>query len=212
MASYPKKGTDYTIAQDVNPYLWCQQVYEGTGDAKNGLFLVPNSNENSDTFRKRKEQYRLFPFFTSVIDAMYNDVFNVDPVRVYPPNENIDKFIADTNGKGDGITEVVRQIIVDSLTMGMSLTYVDNHSDVNDITAKDMIDKRLLPYTIRYLPWQVYGADVPADDIECVPDLDVYGNPVYVPIKKVICTDNTDTVYIYRYYADRLDIYESDNV
>jgi hypothetical protein len=209
--SYPSKNTDYTIALDVNPYLWCQQVYEGTGDAKNGMYLVPNSNENIDTFSKRKQQYRLFPYFTSVIDAMYNDVFNVDPIREYPANEALDKFISNANGKGDNITEVVRQIIVDCITMGMSLTYVDNHSDVDKLTAKEMLDKRLLPYTIRYLPWQIYGADVPADDIVCVPELDVYGNPIYIPIKRVITKDKKDIVYVYRYYADKLDIYEDGN-
>ncbi len=52
MASYPTKGKDYTIAQDVNPYLWCQQVYEGTGDAKTKIAtLSANAKSNIDSSR-----------------------------------------------------------------------------------------------------------------------------------------------------------------
>jgi hypothetical protein len=170
----------YIDVRTLNKYDFMQFTYDGTEGYRTGAYLVPFMRESFYEDRMRTAAYK--NLFRPVVDAMVEPVFAHKIERV--TNSDIaKKFFENVDRAGTTIDNFTNMIMTRARTCGLTFVVVDNFTEINGITKKDVIDTRRYPYCYEKVPSSMYKIDVNES-----------GVPVSITFyDKVIKIDNKDT-------------------
>lgn len=127
----------------VNPYVFMDHSYFGTGGYRDGSYLIPFTRESDYMGRRELAAYK--NYVRPIIDAMIVPVFAQQAVRIVQGNTLFDDFEENVNGSGLPLQEFTSEICTIARRHGVVFIVMDNFIDQPDTVGQAAKD-RIYPY------------------------------------------------------------------
>src|SRR5215212_3807477 len=120
-----RRRPDYEAIAAETDFLWSS--YEGGTAYDPAEMLDKYPRETGEVFAERKGRAYYLNYVSAGVDAYIAAVFKREPVRETPPS--FEDFIEDATGRGDSLSDFVREVMTHSLATTKAYVVVDIDAD-----------------------------------------------------------------------------------
>lgn len=140
----------------INKYELLDNSYRASGGFEDGSYLIPHPSERQEKYIRRKNMSYYINYVKPVVDSHVNPIFKNKPIR-QNLSSTYEKFINDVDGNNTTLTRFMKKAAIRAKLHGVEFIVVDMEqlTEGQIITEKDIIENRLYPYLYLVSPRQV---------------------------------------------------------
>lgn len=140
----------------INKYELLDNAYRASGGFEDGSYLIPYPSERAEKYLRRKHMAYYINYVKPVVDAHVNPVFKNPPTRE-GMSSTFQRFVNDVDGNGTTLTRFMKKASIRAKLHGVEFIVVDMEelTEGELLTQKEMLDNRVYPYLYLVSPKQV---------------------------------------------------------